>query len=176
LGNNGWYTSNVSVSWNVTDPESGIASSSGCSPMTLTADTAGATLTCFATNGVGLSASASATIKIDRTAPKIYGMPGAGCTLSPPNKALVQVAGLSALDSLSGIAPGSFTLTGTSSEPSDPANPDIVITQYGSQKIAVQLRADRLYSGPGRTYTLNASATDLAGNSATATATCSVPH
>src|SRR5205807_7980901 len=48
LGNNGWYRSNVGVSWNVTDPESGIASSSGCTPTTLTADTAGMTLMCSA--------------------------------------------------------------------------------------------------------------------------------
>ncbi len=123
-----------------------------------------------------LSTSISVTVKIDKTPPRIFGMPGAGCTLSPPNKALVQVAGLSALDSLSGIAPGSFTLHATSSEPSDPANPDIVITQYGPQKIAVQLRADRLDTGPGRTYTLNATVTDVAGNPATATATCVVPH
>src|SRR5258708_27707238 len=39
LGNNGWYRSNVSVSWSVTDPESGIASSVGCGPTSLTADT-----------------------------------------------------------------------------------------------------------------------------------------
>src|SRR4029450_737704 len=34
LGNNGWYTSNVGVSWTVVDNESSIASSSGCGPTT----------------------------------------------------------------------------------------------------------------------------------------------
>ncbi len=67
LGSNGWYRSNVTVNWNVTDPESGIESSSGCGTTTLTADTPGTTLTCSATNGAGLSASVPVTIKIDKT-------------------------------------------------------------------------------------------------------------
>ncbi len=29
-GNNGWYTSDVSVSWQVSDPDSSISSTSGC--------------------------------------------------------------------------------------------------------------------------------------------------
>ncbi len=35
-GTNGWYTSNVGVTWNVTDPESSITSRSGCGNVTLT--------------------------------------------------------------------------------------------------------------------------------------------
>lgn len=73
LGTNGWYTSNVTISWSVNDPESGIVSSTGCGTTTLTADTAGSTLTCSATNGVGLSSSKSVTIKIDKTVPTISG-------------------------------------------------------------------------------------------------------
>ncbi|HET9915367.1 MAG TPA: HYR domain-containing protein, partial [Anaerolineales bacterium] len=71
MGANGWYIGNVSVTWSVSDPESGIFSSSGCTPSTLSTDTAGVTLTCSATNGVGLSNSASATVKIDQTGPTI---------------------------------------------------------------------------------------------------------
>ena len=69
LGANGWYTSNVTVSWTVTDGESGIASSTGCNTSNLTSDTTGTTLTCSATNNSGLSGSASVTIKIDKTGP-----------------------------------------------------------------------------------------------------------
>ncbi len=54
VGNNGWYRSAVTASWSVSDPDSGIASSTGCAPTNLTKDTAGVTLTCSATNGVGL--------------------------------------------------------------------------------------------------------------------------
>jgi YVTN family beta-propeller protein len=71
LGDNGWYVSDVSVSWTVSDPESGIASSLGCDPTTLTGDTPGTSLTCSATNGAGLSNSASVTVKLDKTPPDI---------------------------------------------------------------------------------------------------------
>lgn len=70
-GLNDWYTSAVTVEWQVSDPESGIAASVGCEPVTLAADTAGETLVCTATNGIGLAQSESVTIKIDRTPPVI---------------------------------------------------------------------------------------------------------
>jgi Lactonase, 7-bladed beta-propeller len=175
-GNNGWYRSNVTVSWSVTDPESGIVSSSGCNTTNLTADTAGVTLTCSATNGAGLSSSVPVTIKIDKTPPVISGMPAPSCTLWPVNGKLVQVATVTATDALSGIAPGSFKVTGTSNEPSAPNNPQIVITPNGSGGFVVRLQAHRLGTGTGRVYTLTATAADLAGNQATATATCTVPH
>ncbi len=68
-GSNGWYTSNVSVSWTVTDTESGVNSSTGCTTSNLTSETSGTTLTCSAFNNAGLLNSASVTIKIDKTAP-----------------------------------------------------------------------------------------------------------
>lgn len=71
LGNNDWYVSDVTVSWSVSDPESGIASSNGCNTTNITSDTAGMTLTCSATNGAGMSNSKSVTIKRDATPPTI---------------------------------------------------------------------------------------------------------
>jgi hypothetical protein len=70
LGLNGWYTSNVGVSWTVTDPESAISSTSGCDPTTISADSTGTTLTCQATSGGG-TASSPITIKRDGTAPTL---------------------------------------------------------------------------------------------------------
>lgn len=113
---------------------------------------------------------------LDRTPPVISGMPPASCVLWPPNHKLIPVATVIATDAASGIASGSFQVTGTSNEPSDSSNPDIVITPNGSGGYLVQLRADRLGGGTGRVYTLKATATDLAGNTATATTTCTVPH
>jgi hypothetical protein len=75
LGNNDWYVSDVTVSWNVSDPESGIASSSGCDTVTIDYDTTGETLTCSATNGAGLSNSVSVTIKRDATPPTVNATP-----------------------------------------------------------------------------------------------------
>lgn len=71
LGSNGWYTSNVGLSWNVSDAESGIASTSGCEAVSLTANTTGASFSCAATNGEGLSTTVPATIKIDKDAPVV---------------------------------------------------------------------------------------------------------
>jgi hypothetical protein len=65
LGANGWYVSNVTVSWTVTDPYSGIASSSGCGPVTLTSYTTGTTLSCSAASVAGLTNSGSVIVKID---------------------------------------------------------------------------------------------------------------
>ncbi len=77
-GANGWYTSDVTVSWNVSDPESNISSSTGCSTTTLSSETTGQTVTCSATNGAALSNSASVTIKIDKTGPTAVALAAAG--------------------------------------------------------------------------------------------------
>ena len=49
LGTNGWYVSNVTVNWSVVDPESIILETQGCDARTLTTDTVGTPLTCYAT-------------------------------------------------------------------------------------------------------------------------------
>jgi YVTN family beta-propeller protein len=61
---NGWYTSPVSVSWSVSDPESGISSSSDCNTTTLVSYTPDVTLTCSVTNGAGLSSSVPVSVKV----------------------------------------------------------------------------------------------------------------
>jgi hypothetical protein len=68
LGLNGWYTTNVTLNWSITDPESIILSTSGCDAVTLTADTTGVTRTCSATSDGGTT-TISKTFKIDKTAP-----------------------------------------------------------------------------------------------------------
>jgi hypothetical protein len=70
LGNDGWYTSGVEVTWTVEDPESEIESSSGCERVYVIEDTAGRTLTCEATS-LGGTASESVTIKKDSSPPAI---------------------------------------------------------------------------------------------------------
>jgi hypothetical protein len=171
----GWNNSNVTVSWDVSDPESDIASSSGCDTTTLMTETAGTMLTCTATNGAGLSASASVTVRIDTTVPTIAGLPtGGACTLWPPNHRLVQVANVSASGGLSELA--SLTVTGSSNEPENGLGdgdtaPDVVIHDG-----IVQLRAERSGTGTGRVYTVMATASDIAGNETTVTTTCLVPH
>jgi hypothetical protein len=67
LGANAWYTSDVTVTWTVTDPESPITSAP-CGSSTVTTDTTGVTFTCAATSGGGTN-SISVTIKRDASPP-----------------------------------------------------------------------------------------------------------
>ena len=190
----GWNNTDVTISLNATDNPgwSGVKqiqfSLSGAQNMTLQTRTGGTAsvtisaegttiLSYFATDNAGnQEAAKTLTVRIDKTPPNISGTPAPGCSLWPPKGNFVQVATVTAADALSGLTPGSFKLTGTSNEPSNPNNPDIVITPNSSGGYVVQLRADRLATGTGRVYTINATATDLAGNTATVTETCTVPH
>jgi hypothetical protein len=70
LGDNGWYTSDVGVTWTVTDAESAVSSTTGCAPASVTTDTTGTTFTCAATS-LGGTSSDSATIKRDATSPTV---------------------------------------------------------------------------------------------------------
>ena len=172
LGNNGWYRSVVTVNWTVSDPESGVTSSTACTPTNLTADTPGVTLTCSATNGVALSASVPITIKIDKTPPVISGMPVLPCSVTLPNSKLQQVATVTATDAVSGLVPGAFTVSLTNNHPPSNINPpQVVIIPNGSGGFTV-LQANRLASGTGRMFSLTATATDSAGNSDSVSATC----
>jgi hypothetical protein len=74
LGDNGWYVSNVDLSWSVTDSGSGIATSTGCSAQSITTDTTGTDYTCSATDNAGNSASDTETIKRDTSTPAMTAM------------------------------------------------------------------------------------------------------
>ena len=50
LGSNGWYRSNVTVSWSVSDPDSTVTPGAGCGGATLSTDSTGTTYTCTATS------------------------------------------------------------------------------------------------------------------------------
>jgi len=190
---NGWNNNSVTVTLNAQDNPGGIvkqiqysltgAQTSGT--QVVAGNTASfnvvaegvTTVRYFATDVAGNSESTeSLTVKIDETPPVISGMPATGCTLWPPNHKLVKVATVTAADALSGVASGSFTITGSSNEPTDPNDPAVVMTPNGPNSFIIQVLADRLGDGSGRIYTLTATAKDLAGNVASSTATCVVPH
>jgi hypothetical protein len=119
LGQNGWYVSNVTVTWSVVDPESGIASSSGCGSTSITTDTAGLTLTCSATNGAGLLSSNMVTIKRDATPPMIVGSRTPAPNAAGWSNTNVTVSFM-CTDSLSGVAPG-YPTGGTTLTANTPA-------------------------------------------------------
>jgi hypothetical protein len=188
---NGWNKTPVTVTLGATDNAGGsgvkevhysldgasTASqviSGGTATVTISAEGT-TTLTYFAVDNAGNRETAKTlTVRIDRTAPTVTGLPS-NCSLWPPDHALVQVASVTARDGLSGLA-GASTLTVTSNEPENGTGdgdlaPDVVISGG-----TVQVRAERAGSGSGRVYTITATASDLAGNTTTQTATCSVPH
>jgi hypothetical protein len=173
----GWNSTSVTLALNATDNAAGsgvqsirysltgaqvssgvITGNSGTIAITAEGTT---TVSYAASDAAGnLESTKSLTIRIDETAPVISGMPASGCILSPPKHQLVQVASVTASDSLSGLA--SLNVTASGSQPTAPG--DIVITGG-----TVQLRAVR-----GQVYTIVATASDNAGNTTSATATCSV--
>lgn len=106
---NGWNNGFVTVSWSVSDPESGAASSTGCTAITLNSATplTGTTLTCTATNGAGLSNSVSATVRIDLGAPTLT-LPSLTVEATSSSGALVSYSA-GASDSLSGLETFSCT-------------------------------------------------------------------
>jgi hypothetical protein len=70
LGQNDWYTSDVTVHWGWYDGESQITATSGCGPTIITADTPGTTVTCSVTSEGGTTTN-SVTIKRDATPPTV---------------------------------------------------------------------------------------------------------
>jgi murein DD-endopeptidase MepM/ murein hydrolase activator NlpD len=102
-GANGWYVSDVSVRWEVRDPESGIVASSGCESQAVSGDTAGLVLTCSATNGSGLPNSGSITLKLDKTPPVISASRSPGPNPAGWNNTDVTVR-FECQDAVSGVA------------------------------------------------------------------------
>ncbi|MGZ7018438.1 MAG: Ig-like domain-containing protein [Acidimicrobiia bacterium] len=104
LGTNGWYTSNVDVTWTVTDNGSGIASTTGCGTTSITTNQAGQLVTCSATDNAGNTTSQSVTIKRDATAPT-------GSLTAPANGATVAstvTVSSDSADVISGVANATF--------------------------------------------------------------------
>jgi hypothetical protein len=69
-GQNDWYTTDVTLTWTVTDPDTAITSQVGCDPVTITGDQGKTDYTCTATSGGGEN-SVTVTIGRDTIAPSI---------------------------------------------------------------------------------------------------------
>lgn len=167
---NDWYTSDVTVSWAVSDPESAVTSSA-CAAQTVTADTTGTTFTCSATSAGGTT-SQSVTIKRDTTGPAIASATPSTSSLWPANNKLVAVSvSVSASDAGSNGVVCSITSVG-SSEGGSAHEPDVELTGL----LSMNLRAEREGKGSGRIYTAHITCKDAAGNASTTTTAIAVPH
>jgi hypothetical protein len=102
-GSNGWYTSNVSVDWTVSDPESpNSLQTTDCGDLNITSDQGATTYTCKATSAGGTS-SDFVTIKRDATDPTISGSASPEATSFGWNNGTVTVS-YSCSDATSGVA------------------------------------------------------------------------
>jgi hypothetical protein len=165
LGNDGWYTGDVTVSWDVTDQQS-TPVTDGCDTVHVAEDTVERTFTCHATSAGG-SAESSVTVKRDATPPELACTPTPS-TLWPPNGKLVSVSvDVAVADATSDVA--SWELTGIPST-------NAADFAAGTQDVDGLLRAERLGNGDDNVYTLTYTAHDVAGNAATCEATVTVPH
>jgi mannose/cellobiose epimerase-like protein (N-acyl-D-glucosamine 2-epimerase family) len=120
----------------------------------------------FAVDALGNAAAPqSLSIRIDRTAPSVSGIPSTPCVVWPPTHRLVRVATVDAADGRSGVATWEVTASAPHAD-----RRDIVII-HGR----VYVRAELDPYGKTRTYEIAAVATDRAGNATDARGTCTVP-
>ncbi len=103
-GPGGWYSSDVTVTWSATDPESGVGPTSGCEAATIHDDTAARTLTCSTTNGAGVDGSESVTIRRDATPPVIDTPDDISVAQAGSGGTTVNYPAATATDALSGVA------------------------------------------------------------------------
>ena len=101
LEQNGWYTSDVVVTWTISDPDSRVTSPS-CNT-TVKTDTAGGSVPCTATSAGGSSTSQSATFKRDATPPTITAAVAPAPNASGWNNSDVTVS-YTCTDALAGLA------------------------------------------------------------------------
>lgn len=103
-GNDGWYKSNVSLTWNVSEPESpNSLSKEGCVNQSITADQVATSYLCSASSAGGSSGPVSVVIKRDATPPSVSGSP----TTSPNGAGWYKndvVIGWTCGDDTSGLA------------------------------------------------------------------------
>jgi hypothetical protein len=166
LGEDGWYTGDVTVSWEVSEPQSSILQEQGCETVTVTTDTAGITFTCLAVSEGGTRTEA-VSVKRDATPPSLTCSPTPS-ELWPPNGKLVPVSvSVELTDGTSGSS-GFLLMQAPES--------DAIGFSVGSPDVAGQLRAERSGSGADRFYELVYRGRDIAGNTAACTASIVVPH
>ena len=166
LGDSGWYTGDVTVSWDVSDPQTPISAQNGCETATVNTDTAGTTFTCVATSEGGTSKE-TVTVKRDATSPTLTCVP-TPAELWPPNGKLIPVnVNVDLTDTTSGDA--GFLLT-------DAPTSDAVDFVVGTADIAGLLRAKRAGNGDDHIYRLIYAGRDAAGNTAQCAVLIVVPH
>jgi hypothetical protein len=103
-GNSGWYRSDVTLTWNVGEPESpNSLVKTGCDNQSITVDQAATTYSCEATSAGGSAGPVSTSIKRDATKPTIAGSASPAANANGWNNTSVAVS-FACGDNLSGVA------------------------------------------------------------------------
>jgi hypothetical protein len=102
LGNNGWYITDVAVSWNVADDESTVSSTTGCGAASVSSDGEAFVFTCTAASAGGVT-SQSVTVRRDASRPALDLPTSVTAEAASPAGARVSYAA-TAVDPLSGVA------------------------------------------------------------------------
>jgi hypothetical protein len=114
-GDNGWYKASVTLTWNVSDPESpNSLQKTACVDQTITTDQAETTYLCSATSAGGSSGPVEVKIKRDGTAPSVAYTSATGTAGSAGWYTSNVVATFTASDAISGVK-SSTTATATTS-------------------------------------------------------------
>jgi hypothetical protein len=172
----GWHRADVTVTLTATDDLVGVkelhvrvgntASIRPGSETTVTITDEGVhDVTFFAVDALGnTEAAQTVRVRLDRTAPTLSGLPPEPCRIWPPNNRYVEIADVRAADAGSGVVD-----LDVRARSSDRGFLDVIV--LGRH---VWARAERGDHGRDRVYTVTATATDRAGNTGTATGTCTV--
>ena len=105
LGANGWYTSDVGLTWTVSEPESpGTLVKTGCVDQSITSDQSAASYSCSASSSGGNAGPVTVAIKRDATAPSLSFTGNAGSYTVAQNVSI----GCSASDNPSGHRVGLY--------------------------------------------------------------------
>ena len=127
-GTNGWYKSDVTLTWTVSENESlNSLLKTGCVDQIISADQAATTYSCSATSAGGSSGPVSVTIKRDATAPTINGSASPAANANGWNKTDVTVS-FTCSDSLSGV---------------ESCSPDDTLTSEGASQTATGNATDK---------------------------------
>jgi hypothetical protein len=149
-----------------------------CSPATGAAFPKGVTtVICTATDDAGNRATKGFTVTVeDAEQPVIVGIVTSSETLWPPNGRMVPIElSVTTTDNCDDSVRAEIIGVNSSEPvtgPNDTTSPDWNITG----PLTVQLRAERLFSGPGRVYTITVRCTDASGNSSTKAVPVTAPH
>ncbi|MEC0275443.1 bifunctional metallophosphatase/5'-nucleotidase [Peribacillus frigoritolerans] len=182
-GNNGWYTSNVTVKLNASDDESGVNKTQYrvnkgewkdyTDPITLSTE-GNNTFEYQSEDKFGnVEDTQTMDISIDKTAP-VLKVTIDKPLLSHPNHKLVNIkVTLDSSDSISRI--DSILLEPITVNEANATSDDIQGANYGTMCTEFSLRSERNGFGNGRIYTITYLAKDKAGNTVKSTETVTVP-